>query len=101
MQQQLYFFNFSVFSFAFLVNAPDNNYDIGQHYNAEKMRFRFVTCINNDVVNPLPCSIKRMKVRAANILFADVYCVSRRLLFEYEVDQDPKMSVGNCSKCSK
>ena len=53
MQQQLNSLDCDVFSVAFYVDAFDGNKDIGQHYNAEKMRFNFLTCFKNEVFSPL------------------------------------------------
>ena len=88
-------------SAAFLVNALDSNNDIGQNYNAEKMRFHFLTCLKNEVFSPFPRSTKRSKVFAPTLLFVDVYCICRRPFFKCEVEEDPKVFIANCSKCNE
>ena len=75
--------------------------DIGQNYNAEKMRFHFLTCLKDEVFSPFPRSTERSKVCASAILFVDVYCICRKPFFEFEVEEDPKMFMANCSKCNE
>ena len=75
VQQQLNSFDCGVFSVAFLVDALDANNDIGQHCNAEKMRFHCRTCLTNEVFSPFPKSVKRSKVCASTTLFVDVCCI--------------------------
>ena len=65
------------------------------------MRFHFLTCLKNGVFSPFPRRTERSKVCASTILFVDVYCICRRPFFEYEVEEDPKMSMANCSKCNE
>ena len=62
------------------------------------MRFHFLTCLKNEVFSRFPRSTKRSKVCALAILFVDVYCICRRPFFENEVEEDPKMFMGNCRK---
>ena len=101
VQQQLNFLDCGVFSVAFLVNTFDGNNDIGQNYNAEEMRFHFLTCLKNGVFIPFPRSTKRGKVCASAILFVDVYWICCRPFFEYEVEEDRRMFMANCSKCNE
>ena len=101
VQQQLNSLDCGVFSVALLVDVLDGNNDICQNYNAEKMRFHFLTCLKNEVFIPFPRSRKRSKVCASAILFVDVYCICPRPLFEYEVEEDPKIFMANCSKCNE
>ena len=101
VQQQLNCFNSGVFFVTFLVNALDGHNDIGQNYNAEKMRFHFRACLTNEVFGPFLRSTKRSKVLASTILFVDIYCIYRWLFFEYGVEEDPKMFMVNCSKCGE
>ena len=101
VQQQANSFDCGVFSVTFLVDALDGNKDIGQNYNVEKMRFHFLTCLKNGGFSPFPRSTEKSKVCASTILFVDVYCICRRPFFEYEVEEDPKMSMANCSKCNE
>ena len=101
MQQQVNSIDCGVFSVALLVDALDGNNDIGQNYNVEKTKFYFSTCLKNGVFSPFPRSTERSKVCASTILFVDVYCICRTPFFEYEVEEDPKMFMANCSKCNE
>ena len=101
VKQKLNSINSGVFSVAFLLDALDGNNDIRQNYNAEEMRFHLPTCFKNEVFSPFPRSTERSKVCAPTILFFDIYCICRRPFFEYEVEEDPKMFMANCSKCNE
>ena len=103
MQQQLNSIDCGVFSVAFLVDAlnGNNNTNISQNYNVEKMRFHFLTSLRNGVFSPFPRITERGKDSASTILFADLYCICRRPFFEDEVEEDPKMFMANCSKCNE
>ena len=97
VQQQLKSFDFGAFSVAFYVDALVDNNDIGQHSNAEKMRFHFLTCLKNEVFKPFSRSTKRSKACTSSIYFVDIFCICHRPLFEYEEEQDLKMFMANWS----
>ena len=103
MQQQLKSFDFDAFSVAFYVDALVDNNDIGQHSNAEKMRFHFLTCLKNEVFKPFSRSTKRSKACTSSIYFVDIFCICHRPLMkksmkiEYEEEQDLKMFMANWS----
>ena len=65
------------------------------------MRFHFLTCLKNEVFSLFPRGTERSKVCASAILFVDVHCICRRPFSEYEVEEDPKMFMANCSKCNE
>ena len=64
------------------------------------MRFHFLTCLKNGVFSPFPRTTERSKVCASTRLFVDVYCICRRPFFEYEEEEDPKMSMANSANAT-
>ena len=90
---QQHYIDYGVFSVAFYVDALDGYNDIGQHNNAEKMRFCFLTCLKNEVFSPFPRSTEGSKACSSTKFFL-------LISFVFVTERFSDMKKSKIPKCS-